>query len=154
MAWSASKIFTAFILDQMNQTASNISDMDANTFKAALFLDSITPSQTVANTATGYNRGIYLSGVEVTATGWPAGGPALTGVTSSFTSNVYKFTASPTSGGSTDTISNAVGVLVYNSSLTTNLNGVCYNWFGGPASVTSGTFTVVWNNNGIFSLTL
>ncbi len=32
--------------------------------------------------------------------------------------------------------------------------GVCYNYFGGAQSVTAGTFTIVWNANGIFRITL
>jgi hypothetical protein len=30
---------------------------------------------------------------------------------------------------------------------------VCYNYFGGVNSVTDGTFTIVWNASGIFTIT-
>jgi hypothetical protein len=32
--------------------------------------------------------------------------------------------------------------------------GVCYLYFGGAQSVTSGTFTIQWNASGIMQLTL
>jgi len=32
--------------------------------------------------------------------------------------------------------------------------GVCYNYFGGAQSVTAGTFTIVWNVNGVCRFTV
>ena len=153
---SSSKIFTVFITDSLNNTASHSGALLADSIKVALYGSTTnTPDQTVANTLTGYNQATsqWVAANEVTATGWPAGGLALASRTSTNATNVYTFDAADTAGGTTDTVTNAYGVLVYNNTLTTK-DGVCYNAFGGAASVTSGTFTVVWNASGIFTITV
>lgn len=157
MAWSNSKIFTTFITDVLNNTTAM--DLNADTFKAALYDNDITPSQTVASNVTAYNTGVWaISGNEVSdGTEWDAGGEPLTGVTSSFSSNVYTFDATDTpSGGTSATLANVFGCLVYDDTITTPVadQGVCYNYFGGTNSVTDGQFTIVWNASGIFALTL
>jgi hypothetical protein len=156
MAWSASKIFTTFVQDSLNNTSNNSGALLTDNIRVALYGFTITPDQTVTSTASGYNQTGSLwtsSGLEVTATGWTAGGLTLVTKTSNYTTNVYTFNAGNQAGGASDTVTNAYGVLIYNNSLTTK-NGVSYNYFGGPASVTSGTFTVVFNASGIFTLTL
>src|SRR5687768_8647791 len=153
MAWSASKIFMAFVEDAFENTAAL--DLNSDTFKAALYDNDITPDQTVATANTVYNAGQWTAAGNEVADGteWDAGGVPLNGVTSSFTSNVYKFDASDTpSGGSSATLANVFGCLVYDD--TVGDQGVCYNYFGGTNSVTDGTFTIVWNAAGIFALTL
>lgn len=155
MAWSNSKIFSAFPTDSFNSTAAF--NVDADNVKAALFDNTITPSQTVASASTAYGAGVWASGGVFDASGWPAVGRQLLSVTSGFSSNVYTFDAADTvSANSTTTLTNAYGCLIYNDTLTTPVadQGLCYNYFGGGNSVTSGTFTVVWNASGIFSLTL
>jgi hypothetical protein len=155
MAWSNSKIFSASITDSLNTTA-NL-NLDADNIKAALFNDTITPSQTVASASTAYGAGVWASGGVLDATGWPAVGRQLLSVTSVFSTNVYTFDAADTvSANATTTLTNAYGTLVYNDTLTTPVadQGVCFNYFGGANSVTSGTFTIVWNASGIFALTL
>ena len=56
----------------------------------------------------------------------------------------------------TTTLTNAYGCLVYSDTRTTPVadQGICFNYFGGANSVTSGTFTIVWNASGILALTL
>jgi hypothetical protein len=155
MAWSNSKIFSAFITDSLNNTANF--DVDAANIKAALFDNSITPSQTVTSSNTAYGAGVWASGGVLDASGWPAVGRQLLTVTSGFSSNVYTFDAADTvSANSSTTLTNATGALIYNDTLTTPVadQGICYNYFGGANSVTSGTFTIVWNASGIFALTL
>lgn len=149
MAWSASKIFSAFVTDALNNTAAL--DLNADTFKAALFDDSITPSQTVATASTLLGAGVWASG-QLSNGGWAAGGVALTSVTSAATSNVYTFDAADTANGTAATITGAFGTLVYDTSVANQ--GVSYHYFGGTQSVTSGTFTIVWSASGIFALTL
>ena len=63
---------------------------------------------------------------------------------------------STVSANGTTTLTNAYGCLVYNDTVTTPVadQGLCFNYFGGANSVTSGTFTVVWNASGIFAFTL
>jgi hypothetical protein len=155
MAWSTSKIFSAYVTDSLNRT--NAFDLDADNIKAALFDNSITPSQTVASASTAYGAGVWASGGVLDASGWPAVGRQLLSVSSAFSSNVYTFTAANTvSANNTTTLTNAYGTLIYDDTLASVVNdqGVCFNYFGGANSVTSGTFTVVWNASGIFALTL
>lgn len=155
MAWSASKIFSACMTDSLNDTASF--NLDADTLKASLFDNSITPSQTVASASSAYAAGVWASGGVSDATGWPAAGRTLLSVTSGFSSNVYTFDAADTvSANSTTTLTNAYGCLNYNDTLAAPVadQGICYNYFGGANSVVAGTFTIVWNVSGIFALTL
>jgi hypothetical protein len=86
----------------------------------------------------------------------PASVIALSSVTSGFSSNVYTFDAADTvSTGSSATLANVYGCLVYDDTITTPVadQGVCYNYFGGANSVTDGTFTIAWSASGIFAIT-
>lgn len=150
---SSSKVFIAYITDIVNNTTAMDLNTDAS-IKVALFGNSGTPDNTVASALTAYNTGQWTSGNEVTATGWTANGLALAGVTSASASATYTFDANDRAGGATDTVTNAYGVLVYDDTITTPVadQGICYNAFGGANSVTSGTFTVVWNTSGIFTI--
>jgi len=155
MAWTNSKIYSSYITDSLNRT--NAFDLDADNIKAALFDNTITPSQTVASASTAYAAGVWASGGVLDASGWPAVGRQLLTVTSTFSSNVYTFDAADTvSANSTTTLTNAYGCLIYDDTLASVVTdqGICYNYFGGANSVTSGTFTIVWNASGIFALTL
>lgn len=151
MAWSNSKLFMATI-EAIYENAAAI-DTDADTFKAALYNNSITPDQTVTLANTAYNAGQWASANEVSdGTNWDAGGEPLTSVTSGFSSNVYTFDAANTpQSGTTCTLANVYGCLVYDD--TVSDYGISFHYFGGAQSVTSGTFTIVWNASGIFTIT-
>jgi hypothetical protein len=153
MAWSASKIFMAFIEDSFERTIAY--DMNADTFKVALYDNDITPDQTVASANTAYNAGQWTASGNEVADGaeWPAGGETLDNPTSTRASNVYTFDADNTvSTGTSATLAAVFGCLVYDDTVAAD-NGVCYNYFGGTNSVTDGTFTVVWNASGILTIT-
>lgn len=155
MAWSASKIFSAYLTDALNNTAALDADSDA--IKGALFDNTITPSQTVASASTAYAAGVWAGGGVLDASGWPAIGRPIASITSGFSSNVYTFDAADTvSANSSTTLTNAYGVLIYDDTLASPVakQGMCFNYFGGANSVTAGTFTIVWNAAGIFALTL
>lgn len=157
MAWSNSKIFSAFITDALNGTAAF--DLNSDTIKVALYDNDITPDQTVAAANTAYNAGQWaISGNEVSQSGqWAAGGVALDNIASGFSSNVYTFDdTNDTASGSAATLANVYGCLIYDDTLTTPVadQGICFNYFGGANSVTAGTLTVVWSASGIFALTL
>lgn len=155
MAWSASKIFSSFVTDAVNRT--NAFDLNSDALKAALFDNTITPSQTVAAASAAYGAGVWASGGVSDASGWPAAGRALANVASGFSSNVYTFDADDTaSANSTTTLTNATGVLVYDDTLTTPVadQAMSFNYLGGANSLVSGSFTVVWAAGGIFALTL
>lgn len=161
---SNSKVFVAWIQGVMGQgqTAQVLpaayAGLGADTVKVALYGNTGTPDNTAALTSTGYNTGQWITGNELTDTNWPAGGETLASKTTNVSSNVFTFDAADTSGGGTVTISNAYGCLVYDNTITAGTGGVakqgvCYNAFGSAQSVTSGTFTIVWNASGLFTVT-
>lgn len=157
MAWTNSKIFMALIEDTLENTTAM--DLNSDTFKAALYDNDITPDQTVTSANTAYNVGQWaIAGNEVSdGTEWDAGGEPLTGVTSTRATNVYTFDAADTpSGGTSATLANVYGCLVYDDTIAAPVadQGVSYHYFGGANAVTDGTFTIVWNAAGVFSLTL
>lgn len=153
MAWSTSKIFSQLVLDGLGNTTAF--DLDADTPKAALFDNSITPDQTVSAAASALGGGVWASG-QLSNGGWSSGGLALASITWSKSSNVLTYDAADTANGSAATISGAYGCLVYDDTLTTPVadQGMCFNYFGGTQSVTAGTLTIVWNAAGILALTL
>jgi len=153
MAWSNSKIFSAFVTDVLNNTTAM--DMNSDTINVALY-GTATPDQTVASASSAYNTGQWVTGNELTSTGWTAGGLGLAGVASGFATNVYTFDANDKSGGATDTITACFGVLIFDNTIAAPVakQGCCYNYLGGSNSVVAGTFTVVFNVSGIFALTL
>lgn len=156
MAWSNSKIFMAYLEDVLENTTAM--DANADTFKAALYDNDITPDQTVTSANTAYNVGQWsAAGNEVTdGTNWDTAGEPLTSVTSTFSSNVYTFDAANTpQSGASCTLASVFGCLVYDDTIATPVadQGVCFNYFGGSQSVTAGTFTIVWNASGIFAIT-
>lgn len=158
MAWSNSKIFRQYLADSLTRTAPF--DLDADTFRAALYNNTPTPDQNVTATLSAYNAASsqWLTANEVSQAGqWATAGVALAGVVvSTATAGVVFFDANDTASGAAATLANVFGVLVYDDTLTTPVadQGVCYNYLGGTNSVTNGTFTVVWNANGIMRYTL
>lgn len=155
MAWSNSKTFRAYWADVVGNTAAF--DLDADTIKAALMNNSVTPDQNATSAASALGAGTW-SGNEVTdATNWVAGGRALSSLSvNSATSGVVFFDAADTSGGGAVTMSSVYGTLVYDDTLTTPVadQGICFIYFGGAQSVTAGTFTIVWNASGLWRATL
>ena len=157
MAWTASKVFSAYITDIINNTTAMDLNTDAS-LKVALYDNDITPDQTVTSANTAYNVGQWVTtGNEVSdGAEWAVGGVALTSPTSVFATNVYTFDAANTASGTSATLIAVFGCLVYDDTITTPVadQGICYNYFGGTNSVTDGTMTVIWNASGIFAITL
>lgn len=156
MAWSASKIFRPFLADVLGNVAAF--DLDADTFKAALYDNDITPDANVTSANSAYNAGQWTSlNNEVFQAGqWAQGGVALSGQTlNSGTSDVVFFDAQDTASGSNATLSNVYGCLVYDDTLAAPVadQGMCFNYFGGANSVVAGTLTIGWNANGILRYT-
>ena len=156
MAWTASKVFMAYIEDIIENTTAMDLNTDAS-IKVALYDNDITPDSTVTSANTAYNVGQWVTtGNEVSdGAEWAVGGVALTSVTSSFASTTYTFDAANTASGSSATLLAVFGCLVYDDTIATPVadQGICYNYFGGTNSVTDGTFTVVWHGSGIFTAT-
>lgn len=135
--------------------------LGADTVKVALFNNSVTPDKDAALTSTGYNSGTWVTANEVTdATNWVAGGRALASKTLTAPSTgVFMFDAADLAGGGNVTLANVYGCLVYDDTITAGTGGVAdeglsFNYFGGPQGVTAGTFTIVWNANGIARVTV
>jgi hypothetical protein len=158
VAWSNSKIFRQYVADSLNRTAAL--DLNSDTFKAALYTNSITPDQNVTAALSAYNAGSsqWLTANEQFETGqWAQGGVALSSVVvDTATAGVVMFDAADTASGAAADLTAVYGTLVYDDTLTTPVadQGVCYNYFGGSNSVVNGTFTIVWSANGIMRFTL
>jgi hypothetical protein len=161
MAWTNSKSFTAYWHDVLTNLTAIDLDTDA-LLEAALFDNSITPSQTVSAANSAYGAGVWASGGVVdTGTsapaGWPALGRPLASVTvTAATVNPLVFDAADTvSANAATTLTNAYGVLIYDHSIAAPVadQGICYLFLGGANTVTLGTFTVVWNASGLMTLT-
>ena len=129
----------------------------------ALFSNSGTPDATAAVANTGYNTGTWTTTNEIPGTGnYTQGGVALAAKAFSIDtgSSSFCFTAGQPSW-TTATISGAFGDLVYDNTIsggTVSKQGMCYNYFGGSQSVTSGTFTIIWATVGattaVFNITV
>src|SRR3990167_8498 len=157
MAWSASKIFLAFIEDMLENTTAL--DLNTDGHKITLWDNDITPDQTVTSANTAYGVGQWVTtGNEVSdAAEWPVTGQALGSVTFVAASNVLTFdAANEVSDGTSATLLNVFGSLIYDDTIAAPVadQGICYLYFGGANSVTDGTLTVNFHANGIFTLTL
>jgi hypothetical protein len=156
MAWTASKIFRPYLKDVMDNTTAL--DLGSDAFKAALYNNTITPNQndTAANSA--YNVAQWATAQEVFQAGqWAQGGVALTGVSlDAGTTDVVFFDATDTPSGSAATLTNIYGALIYDTTVATPVanQGICFNYYGGPNTVTNGTFTSVWNALGLLRVTI
>lgn len=132
-----------------------------DTVNVALYNDTGTPSATDTAAHNAYNGsgGAWVTANEVSDTNWAAGGRSLASKTATVSSNVFTFDAADLAGGGNVTISNAFGCLVYDNAVAAGTGGVaklgvCFNAFGSGQSVTAGTFTIVWNASGIFTVTV
>ena len=160
MAWSNSKVFGALIEDVLQNTAAI--DVSGGTPKIALYNNTTAPDETVTSANSAYAVDEWVVANEVDdGTNWDTGGEPITSTTHARTgaagSHVFTFDAADTpQGGATTTLAAVYGCLVYDDDLTTPVanQGYCYNYFGGVTSVTAGTYTIVWNASGIFSVSL
>ena len=157
MSWSASKVFVAAIVDMLGNTSAY--DMNTDAFKAALYNDTITPSQVVTSANSCYGAGVWTSGSSPNvqdASGWPYAGRSLVTVTlTDYSAATVKWTAADTvSANDATTLSSVYGTLVYNDTMTSPADqGISYHYFSGAQSVTSGRFTIAWHpTNGIVNI--
>jgi hypothetical protein len=155
MAWTNSKIFREWLKQAYQVSGTGYTGLDTDVVKVALYDNDITPDQDAALASTGYNTGQWTAaGNEVTdATNWVAGGRALAGkVFDTTVATVFFFDATDLAGGGNVTLTANNGCLVYDESITAGTvakQGISYHYFGGPQSVTAGTFTIIWHANGI-----
>lgn len=163
MAWTAtegSHIFVQFLIGPMLQASgTGWTGLDSDTINFALFNNTGTPDNDAAVGSTGYNTGQWVTGNEVTGSSeWVAGGRALASKTfTSPSADTVMFDAADLTGSATITITNAYGGLCYDNTITAGTvakQGASYHYFGGAQSVTSGTFSVIFNANGVQRYTL
>ena len=156
MAWSNSKVFRQYLADLLGNVTQM--DLDADTIRAALYDDTITPDNDVTAANSAYNVGQWATANEVYDESWIQTGEPLTGKSVNVaTADVVMFDATDTpSSGSTADLADVYGCLVYDDTIASPVSkqGICYNYFGGVNSVTNGTFTIQWNANGVFRFTL
>ena len=149
---TSSKMFVATIEAILEGRAL---DVDGDTFKIALFNDSITaPDATVALASTAYGAGVWAANEVSDTTEWPATGQALDSVTSTIASNVWKFDAADeVSDGTSATLADVRGCLIYSDTDVAD-TGLCFLSFGGAQAVTDGTMTVQFSGSGIATITV
>jgi len=156
MAWTNSRVFRPFLESVFKNTAAF--DLDGDSFKAALYNNSITPDNDVSAANSAYNVDQWGTANELYEVGqWAQAGVALTTpVIDVSSADVVFWDADDTASGSGADITNAVGTLVYDDTLTTPVadQGVCYLYFGGAFTSTNGTFTVSWPATGLWRATL
>lgn len=156
MTWGNSKVFRQFIADAVRNTAPF--NLAGDTSRVALYNNTITPDNDVSAANSAYGSGVWSSaaGPQVYHPGeWAQGGVALTATAvNTGTADVVFWSANMVSSGSGATMSNVYGCLVYDDSLVSPVadQGVCYTYFGGAHNVTVGTFSIVWNPNGIWRM--
>lgn len=159
MAWTStqgSAVFQQWLRACMDRTANF--NMETDTFFVALYNNTGTPDKNATAANTAYAAGQWVSGNEVSSgVNWPTGGVSLPNPTVNVaTAGVVFWDGDNVLSGSTATITNAYGCLVYSPNLTTPVDNqsVCFNYFGGPNSVTNGLFTINWSDNGIWRATI
>ena len=150
---SASSVFREWNVMMLNNSGTSYSGIDSDTISAALFSNSVTPDMDAVVGSTGYNTGTWTTGNELTDTNWAAKGRTLASKTITTPSTgVVMFDAADTAGGGNVTITNAYGCLVLDDTISGGSvvdQGICFNAFGGPASVTAGTLTIAWSASGV-----
>jgi len=159
MAFTASAIFREWLSQAYQVSGTGYTGLDSDAVNVALYNNTGTPDKDAAVASTGYNTGQWVVANEVTdATNWVAGGRALASKTFTTPSTgVFQFTAANLAGGGNVTLAGVLGCLVYDNTIsggTVAKQGASFHWFGGSQSVTAGTFTIVWNANGIHRITV
>jgi hypothetical protein len=148
MAWANSKVFRAWISDQLSGTITVGKMNNTDVYKAALFGATPTPDNTVTAALSAYTAGQWIVGSEITDANWPAGGQTVAGTGSGggFTSatNLITFDGTDTAGSGNVTVAGVNGDLLYDFTLATPVakQGCAYHYFGGAQQVTAGTFCV------------
>lgn len=141
---------TAFVFGQfLDHLAQKRIDLDSDTVKVALVGSGWTPNQDTMD---------YFDDVtnQVTGTGYTAGGATLTGVTWSYTAgtNTWKFDAADVSWPSSTVTARYAVIYVDTAGAASADPLIAYVDFGADVSSTAGTFSIVWDAAGIFTMTV
>lgn len=124
-------------------------DVDSDTIKIALATNSYTPNQDTHDFFNDITN-------EVTGTGYTSGGATLASVTWGYTSgtNTWKFDAADAAW--TSSTITARYAIIYDSTPGTSATNplMAYIDFGADVTTTAGTFTIVFDSAGIFTVTV
>lgn len=170
---NGSSVFQSFLKSALGagQTADVLpaawAGLQVDALRVALYSNLNTPDKTASIATIGYNTGQWVAANQVGAidtTNWPAIGNLLAVAagghrTLTASAGVVKFDADDTSHTGTVTFTDVRGALLYDDAVTAGTGGVAdlgvsFHSFGGQVAVTAGTFTVVWNASGLFTLTV
>jgi hypothetical protein len=135
----ASNTYGIFVRDALGNTKAI--DMDADSFKYALVLDTYTPNFSTHDEYADITN-------EVSGTGYTATGPTLASSTWAISSTYVMFDAADISL-STTTLTNVRGGVLYDDTISGDPL-VCAITFGADYSTTAGTFAVTHSANGIW----
>ena len=141
---------TAFVFGQfLDHLAQKRIDLDTDTIKVALATSAFTPAQDTMD---------FFNDVtnEVTGTGYTAGGATLSSVTWAYTAgtNTWKFDAADVSWPSSTITARYAVIYVETAGASSTDPLIAYVDFGADVSTTAGTFSVVWDAAGIFTITV
>lgn len=149
MAFTTSKVFAYAVLQLMSNSVKPSTD----SYKVALYGNTGTPDNTVTTAVLTEYAGSasqWVTGNEVSGTGYTAGGVSVSSPTVTQSSNVVTFTSAGSPQWTTASFT-AYGCLVYDT--TVSNEGLSFNYFGGSQTVTAGTFSISWNASGIATFT-
>lgn len=141
---------SAFVFGQfLDHLAQKRIDLDSDTIKVALATSAWTPNQDTND---------YFDDVtnQVTGTGYTAGGATLTGVTWAYTAatNTWKFDAADVSWPSSTITARYAVIYVDTAGAASTDPLIAYVDFGADVATTAGTFSIVWDAAGIFTVTV
>jgi hypothetical protein len=166
VAWSKSAIYREWLACALRPTPlftggwnlPPATGLERGDFRCAVYSNLPTPDETAPVAQTGYNTGEWQGGGrEITnPPNWLNGGPVMTGhgTAGGFTSagGLITFGADNTVSDGPVTMSGIFGDLVFHAGQPfgppnapyVQYQGLCFHYYGGPAEVDGGTFTVVW----------
>jgi hypothetical protein len=160
MTFGTSHMFRQWIADCMTRTQTSL-NFATDVPKVALYNNTPTPSENVTAANSAYNVDQWVTANEQYQAGqWAQGGVVLAGISGvtnfTGTNDSVWYDANDTASGATCTLANVYGDLVYDDTLTAPVadQGIAFHYYGGAQSVTSGTFTVIWNVSGIWRITV
>lgn len=159
MAWTDSRVLRSFLTDTLAGTAVFDLDAPSDTYKLALFNNTVVPDKDASSANSRYGTpATFVTGNEVIdATNWVAGGKAVTSITctSPATGVIMVDSADVASGGNV-TLTGFFGGLFYNDTKTTPVakQAVCFNYFGGTQTVSVNPFTAIVDPLGWFRATV
>lgn len=139
------KVFNAAITSLANEEV----DWASDEIKVALFTSSLTPVQ-ASNQY--FDASPYTSNQVASGAGYTTGGAVLGSKTEAFTGQVKKFDAADTVW-TTSTIT-ARHAIVYDNTPSSNKPLLMAVDFGQDISSSGGSFTIAWDANGLFTVTV